>query len=240
MNILGVDVAVTNMQRTTNYIIKNVDKLRGQYITLTNVHTTVTAHEDSEYRNIQNEAFLALPDGRPIALALRLKGYKKARQVAGPDLMDKIWQMTENTNLTHYFYGGSQQTIDKLRGVLKEKYPNLKIAGMESPPFRPLSEDEDNEAIERINNANADFVWVGLGAPKQEIWMNNHKDKINALMLGVGAAFDFHAGTVKRAPKWMQRCYLEWFYRLIQDPKRLWKRYVVTNTKFIYYMINPR
>lgn len=236
MNILGVDVAVTNMQRTTNYIIKNAGKLRGQYITLTNVHTTVTAHEDEEYRNIQNEAFLALPDGKPIALALRLKGHKKARQVAGPDLMNKIWQMTENTNLTHYFYGGSQETIDKLREVLNEKYPNLKIAGMESPPFRPLLEEEDKEAIERINSANADFVWVGLGAPKQEIWMYNHKDKVNALMLGVGAAFDFHAGTVKRAPKWMQKCYLEWFYRLLQDPKRLWKRYVVTNTKFIYYM----
>lgn len=231
--ILGVNIAVTNMQDTIELILSQIDELKGKFICLSNVHTTVLSDQDEEYKKIQNAAFLALPDGSPLALLQRLRGYKGAEQVAGPDLMPALWKATENTGISHYFYGSSQETIDALKRELLKKYPGLAIAGMEAPPFRPLTEEEDREAVRKINESGAQIVWVGLGAPKQERWMYEHQSSVNALMLGVGAGFDFHAGTVKRAPAWMRNHYLEWLYRLTQDPKRLWKRYVETNGKFI-------
>ncbi len=231
--ILGVNIAITNMQDTVKLIIEQINDLKGEFICLSNVHTTVMSQKDEEYRNIQNSAFLALPDGSPLSLVQRLRGYRMAEQVAGPDLMSELWQATENTEISHYFYGSTQDTIEALKKRLEKEYCGLKIAGMEAPPFRPLTEEEDAEAVARINQSGASIVWVGLGAPKQEKWMYEHKGRVNALMLGVGAGFDFHAGTVKRAPAWMRNHYLEWLYRLIQDPKRLWKRYVQTNGKFL-------
>ena len=231
--ILGVNIAITNMQDTVKLIVEQIDELQGNFICLSNVHTTVMSQKDEEYRNIQNSAFLALPDGSPLSLVQRLRGYRMAEQVAGPDLMTELWKATENTEISHYFYGSTPETIEALEKNLKKEYPGIKIAGMEAPPFRPLTEVEDAEAVARINQSGAAIVWVGLGAPKQEKWMYEHRGKVNALMLGVGAGFDFHAGTVKRAPAWMRKHYLEWLYRLIQDPKRLWKRYVQTNGKFL-------
>lgn len=235
--ILGVNIAVTNMQDTVKLIIEHIDELKGQFICLSNVHTTIMAYESPQYSKIQNAAFLALPDGSPLALVHRIRGYKEAEQVAGPDLMPALWEATENLNLSHYFYGSTQETIDALRENITLKYPGMQIAGMEAPPFRALTPEEDEEAVRRINESGADILWVGLGAPKQEEWMYEHQGKVNCLMLGVGAGFDFHAGTVKRAPNWMRNHYLEWLYRLIQDPKRLWKRYVETNGKFVLLSI---
>ena len=235
--ILGVNVAITNMRDTVNLIKNNAEELKGQYICLTNVHTTVMSYENPEYRKIQNEAALALPDGSPLSYVQRLRGYQEARQVAGPDLMSEMWKATVSGEYKHYFYGGSPETIQKLEKVLKEKYPGLNIAGMESPPYRTLTDEEDEAAVKRINDSGADFLWIGLGAPKQEQWMKNHEGRVNAVMFGVGAGFDFHAGTVKRAPGWMREHYLEWLYRLFQDPKRLWKRYVKTNGKFVALLI---
>lgn len=235
--ILGVNVAVTNMEDMVNLITKHVDELKGEFICLSNVHTTVMAYENEEYRNIQNSAFIALPDGSPLAFIQRLRGYKEAEQVPGPDLMPALWRATENTGISHYFYGSSEETINALRQNLEKKHPGIKIAGMEAPPFRPLTEEEDAEAVRRINESGASILWVGLGAPKQEEWMYRHRGKIKCLMFGVGAGFDFHAGTVKRAPLWMRNHYLEWLYRLTQDPKRLWKRYVNTNGKFLLLSI---
>lgn len=235
--ILGVNIAVTNMQDTVKLIIEHIDELKGQFICLSNVHTTIMAYESPQYSKIQNAAFLALPDGSPLALVHRIRGYKEAEQVAGPDLMPALWEATENLNLSHYFYGSTQETIDALRENIALKYSGMQIAGMEAPPFRALTPEEDEEAVRRINESGADILWVGLGAPKQEEWMYEHQGKVNCLMLGVGAGFDFHAGTVKRAPNWMRNHYLEWLYRLIQDPKRLWKRYVETNGKFVLLSI---
>ena len=231
--ILGVNIAITNMQETVNLIMDHLEDIRGQFICLSNVHTTVMAEKDAEYRKIQNSAFLALPDGSPLALVQRLRGYRSAEQVAGPDLMPALWKATEHTAYSHYFYGSTPETIEALQKNLGSRYPELKIAGMEAPPFRPLTEEEDRQTVERINASGADFVWVGLGAPKQEKWMYEHRGRIHGVMFGVGAGFDFHAGTVKRAPDWMRRHYLECLYRLVQDPKRLWKRYVQTNGKFL-------
>ena len=147
--------------------------------------------------------------------------------------MKEMFMISKEKGYRHFFYGSTQNTIYDMRRALERDYPGMTIAGMYSPPFRPLTEEEDRKIIEMINSANADFVWVGLGAPKQERWMYEHRNKINAVMLGVGAGFDYFAGYIKRAPKWMQALSLEWFYRLLQDPMRLWNRYITTNIKFL-------
>ncbi|MDY3959065.1 WecB/TagA/CpsF family glycosyltransferase [Romboutsia timonensis] len=232
-NILGVNINVTNMQDTINVITKNLEDIKGNYICVSNVHTTVMSYENEKYKNIQNSGFMALPDGKPLSIVSKKRGFKDAERVTGPDLMEEIFKISEEQGYSHYFYGSTQDTLDKLRVKLNNKYPNMKISGMYSPPFRKLTEKEDEKIVENINKNNPDFVWVGLGAPKQEIWMSEHKHKIDGLMLGVGAGFDYHAGNISRAPYWMQKMSLEWLYRLLQDPKRLFKRYFITNLKFI-------
>ena len=234
--VLGVNVAVTDMNKTINFFTDNLEDLRGQYVCVSNSHTVVTAADDSDYMAVQNGACMVLPDGKPLSVVQRRKGYPEASKVSGPDVMQLMMQEDYN-KYRHFFYGGKKEVLDDLVSRLKMQNNGIQIAGYYSPPFRPLSDDEDLEIIKMINDSKPDFIWVGLGAPKQENWMAAHKDKLNGLMLGVGAAFDFHAGAIKRAPEWMQKCGLEWLYRLSQDPKRLFKRYLVTNTKFLIYNV---
>lgn len=234
-NILGVNIAVTNLNETVNYIEKNLDKLKGNYICVSNVHTTVMACEDKEYMKIQNSSVLALPDGKPLSVLSKKWGFKNAERVTGPDLMGELFKESEEKGYKHYFYGSTEETLELLKNKLKNKYPKLNIAGMYSPPFKSEISLESDKVLNEINNRNVDFLWIGLGAPKQERWMFTHKGKVNAIMVGVGAGFDYYAEKIRRAPMWMQKCSLEWMYRLMQDPKRLFKRYVVTNTKFIYF-----
>ncbi|MBR4981219.1 MAG: WecB/TagA/CpsF family glycosyltransferase [Lachnospiraceae bacterium] len=238
--ILKTKINVTNMAETLQYLTENLEDLRGKYICVSNVHTTVMSYENDAYRNIQNSAAMVLPDGKPLSVVSRLRGYKEAQKVSGPDLMPEMFKVSEEKGYTHYFYGSTEETLKKLEKTLMERYPKLKIVGMYSPPFRPLTEEEDEKIIQQINNTSPNFIWIGLGAPKQEQWMYAHRDKLCGVMLGVGAGFDFHAGTVKRAPVWMQKCGLEWLYRLTQDPKRLFKRYVVTNTKFLWLILTGK
>lgn len=232
-SILGVHIAAIDMKTTLDYIQQNIRELKGKYICVSNVHTTVMSYENDEYRNIQNSGALALPDGKPLSVVCRKRGFSGADRVTGPDLMREIFEVSEACGYRHYFYGSTPETLKLLKEKVEEKY-HLAIVGLESPPFRKLTEEEDRKVVERINAARADFVWVGLGAPKQEKWMYEHKRRINGLMIGVGAGFDYFAGNIKRAPMWMQKCSLEWLYRLMQDPKRLFKRYLVTNTKFLW------
>jgi N-acetylglucosaminyldiphosphoundecaprenol N-acetyl-beta-D-mannosaminyltransferase len=156
------------------------------------------------------------------------------KRTSGPDYMGEIFRLSKENGYRHFFYGSKEDTLNKLRENLERDYPGIEIAGMISPPFRELTEEEDADITRRINEADADFVWVGLGAPKQEIWMARHKDRIKGFMIGVGAGFDYYAGNIERAPEWMQRANLEWLYRLMQDPGRLFKRYWYTNTRFIW------
>lgn len=235
--ILKTNINVINMAETVDFIDEHLGELRGEYICISNVHTTVMAYHDEKYRKVQNEAAMALPDGKPLSIVSRMRGFRSAERVPGPDLMPELFRLSEKKGYSHYFYGSMQDTLDKLREAILKEYPMLNIAGMYSPPFRKLTDEEDQEIINRINETNADFIWVGLGAPKQEYWMAEHKGKVCGLMLGVGAGFDFHAGTVKRAPRWMQEWCLEWLYRLLQDPKRLIRRYANTNLSFIYYVL---
>lgn len=233
-NILGVNIAAINMEWLLRYLDKNIDDIKGDYICVSNVHTTVTSYEDASYCAVQNGGLMAIPDGGPLSTIGKKRGYENMARITGPDLMGKIFEISSEKGYRHYFYGSKNETLELLTQKLKHQYPGIQIIGMYSPPFRPLTEEEDKEVIERINKTKPDFVWVGLGAPKQEKWMAAHQGKIEGLMLGVGAGFDYYAGNIKRAPIWMQKSNLEWLYRLIQDPKRLFKRYWSTNIKFVW------
>ena len=237
--ILGVNINVMNMNDVVEYIEDNIQNLKGKYICVSNVHTTVMSYENPQYKDVQNNAILRLPDGKPLSVVQRKRGFKNASRVTGPDLMKVLFEHS-NSNLKHYFFGSTDETLSKLEYHLKSNYPKLDICGLYSPPFRKLTPKEDEEIIKKINNSGANILWVGLGAPKQENWMFEHMDKINALMIGVGAGFDYHAGNIKRAPKWMQKCSLEWLYRLMQDPKRLFGRYIKTNFKFIWLIFRGK
>ncbi len=235
-SILKTNINVTDMDKTIAYITDNLEELRGDYICVSNVHTTVMAFRDESYRKVQNSGAMALPDGQPLSIVSRRRGYSEAQRVPGPDLMPAILHLSEEKGYRHYFYGSTPETLEKLRKVLLDRFPKLQIVGMYAPPFRPLTEEEDQEAVRQINGSGADFVWVALGAPKQEKWMYEHRGRVNGLMIGVGAAFDFIAGTVRRAPMWMQKLCLEWVYRICQDPKRMFPRYVSTNFSFLWHV----
>lgn len=224
------------MADTLDYLDRHLDVLRGSYICVANVHTTVMAYEDKSYRKIQNSAAMALPDGAPLSVCSRRAGFSQAQRVTGPDLMTELFLRAPQNGYRHFFYGSTPQTLEAMRVTLRRDYPGVVIAGMYAPPFRPLTQEEDREVTARINDAKPDFVWVGLGAPKQEQWMYAHRGRLNAVSVGVGAGFDYLAGTIRRAPRIMQMLCLEWLYRLMQDPRRLWKRYVMTNIKFLRYI----
>lgn len=234
--ILNTNINVTNMKETVEYLSTNLDELRGNYICVSNVHTTVMSYRDKKYNEVQNGGAMALPDGKPLSIVCRMRGFYDAGRVPGPDLMPEIFKLSKEKHYRHYFYGSTPETLEKLKEKLLERYPWLIIAGMYSPPFRPLTEEEDAEIIKTINETKPDFIWVALGAPKQEIWMHEHQNKLNGIMLGVGAAFDFSAGTVKRAPDWVQEMCLEWLYRLSQNPKRMFSRYLTTNSSFLFHV----
>lgn len=233
--IMGVQIAVTDMEQTLALIAENLQTWKGEYICVSNVHTTVTAYEDPDYRQVQNGAVMALPDGGPLSAYSRRCGFPQAQRVTGPDLMKRILEESAEHGWRHYFYGSTEQTLDALRGWIARRYPGAVIAGMYSPPFRPMTPEEDEEIVRKINDTSPDFVWVGLGAPKQERWMAAHRGRVHALMLGVGAAFDYEAGNIRRAPEWMQKHSLEWLYRMMQDPRRLIGRYLNTNLKFLWW-----
>ena len=234
VNILGVEIADINMPWLISFTEENLEKLGGDYICVANVHTTVKAYEDETYRTIQNGGILAIPDGGPLATVGRKRGAVQMSRTTGPDYMEEIFKISAGRGYRHYFYGSTEETLVKLRNNLVDKYPGITVAGIYSPPFRDLSEQEDDEIVRMINDTSPDFIWVGLGAPKQEKWMAAHQTRMNGLMVGVGAGFDYMAGNINRAPAFMQNHSLEWLYRLIQDPKRLFKRYLVTNSKFIW------
>lgn len=236
-SILGTDINITNMEKTVMYIQEHLDEMRGHYVCVSNVHTTVTAYRDPEYRNVQNQAALNIPDGKPLSIVQRHAGLPDAGRVPGPDLMPEIFKLSEKEGYRHYFYGSRPETLEALKDKLLQKFPKLNIVGLYSPPFRPVTEEEDEIIIKNINKARPDFIWVGLGAPKQEKWMAAHEGKVSGVMIGVGAGFDFHAGTIKRAPVWMQEWCMEWLFRIGQDPKRLLFRYLDTNFSFVFDLL---
>lgn len=210
---------------------------QSRVVALCNVHSVVTASQEPAFQTVLSQADLALPDGAPVAWALRREGFSEQQRINGPDLTWRYLQVAEQLGQSVFFYGSTQDTLDRLMVTIKDSFPKLKIVGMESPPYRELSAEEDQAYVDQINQSGANVLFVGLGCPKQEAWMAAHRGRIKAVMLGVGAAFDYHAGTIQRAPVWMQKIGMEWFHRLLSEPRRLFKRYTVTNSIFIYRMI---
>jgi N-acetylglucosaminyldiphosphoundecaprenol N-acetyl-beta-D-mannosaminyltransferase len=232
---MGVNIAAVNMDWLLQFTHNHIKDLSGDYMCVSNVHTTVTSYEDKEYCAVQNGGIMAIPDGGPLSSVGKRRGFKNMQRTTGPSYMGEILKVSVEKGYRHYFYGSTEETLQKLHQTLERDYPGIQIVGMYSPPFHPMTEAEDKDIVKCINEAKPDFLWVGLGAPKQEKWMAAHQGKVKGLMVGVGAAFDYFAGNISRAPEWMQKNNLEWLYRLMQDPKRLLKRYLHTNPKFILY-----
>jgi N-acetylglucosaminyldiphosphoundecaprenol N-acetyl-beta-D-mannosaminyltransferase len=236
-SVLGIGIDVLNWDAALGRLLLWGRLEESRYVCICNVHSVVTAGQDPGFERVVHEADLATPDGAPVAWLMRRMGVTGQDRINGPDLM---WRYCELSNkLTYdlpsiFMYGGSEEVLSTLQKRLTAHFPNLQIAGAYSPPFRPLSSEEDEEVVKLINQSGAGVVWVSLGCPKQEFWMAAHRGRIQAVMVGVGAAFDYHAGTIKRAPLWMQRSGLEWFHRLLSEPRRLWRRYLITNTLFIF------
>ncbi|MEL7354707.1 MAG: WecB/TagA/CpsF family glycosyltransferase [Cyanobacteria bacterium J06560_5] len=206
---------------------------QSSYIIAANVHVIMTACWHSAYRQILDNAAVITPDGMPLVMGMRWLGAKDQQRVYGPDLMLAWCDRATKTNQSIYLYGSTEQTLQKLSERLHQRFPTLKIAGTYSPPFRALNPEEEAEDIARIHQSGASVVFVGLGCPKQEEWMYRQLGKLNAVMIGVGAAFKFHSGEVSQAPRWMMKYSLEWLFRLYQEPNRLWSRYLLTNGAFI-------
>lgn len=240
VKVIGVPISIVNLEAVTNYIVNNIDCIKGEYICASNVHTTVMAYENKDYYKVQSESIFSLPDGKPLSIIGRLKGYKDMDKTTGTHFMQEMFTNEKLSEKKHYFYGSTKENIEKMIKKLKKDYPNLNIVGYEPSIFRELNDIEVDELIRRINSSKADFVWIGIGAPRQEILMNKLKGKTNSVMTGVGGAFNILSGEVSDAPKWMQKMCLEWFYRFIKEPKRLFKRYLITNSKFIIYLIKER
>ncbi len=235
VNVLGVGISAINMTMALHTLEQWIQKKeKSRYVCVTGVHGVIESQSDEELRRIHNRAGLVTPDGMPMVWVGRLKGKYWMERVYGPDLMLAVCQRSLERNYRHYFYGGAEGVPDLLAAKLQQRFPGLQVAGVYSPPFRALTSQEDEEIVQMVNQTDPDIVWVGLSTPKQEYWMAAHIDKLSApALIGVGAAFDFHAGVKKQAPRWMQRSGLEWLFRMITEPKRLAPRYLKSNPLFV-------
>ncbi|MEW5967875.1 MAG: WecB/TagA/CpsF family glycosyltransferase [Pseudomonadota bacterium] len=231
-SVLGAQIDALSWDAALARLLGWAHARASRYVTICNVHVVVSASRDAGYRGIINGSDMATPDGAPVAWMLRRQGFANQPRISGPDLMWALCARAAAEFIPIYCYGSTPSTLALLESRLRAAFPDLRMV-MESPPFRALTTEEDAAAVDRINTSGAGIVFVGLGCPKQERWMAGHRGKIDAVMIGVGAAFDFHAGTVRRAPAWMRAHGLEWLHRLLSEPRRLWKRYLVTNTLFI-------
>ena len=232
--ILGVPLAITDYERTLDWIDASVSARTPGYVCVAAVHTVMAFQEDPELRAAVLGSDLTVPDGQPLVWAMNLLGHSLPSRVYGPDLMKKACERGARTDTRFYLYGGRAEALADLRERLPARYPGLQVVGAAEAPFRPLTPDEAEETAVEINASGADVVWVGLGVPLQEKWMAEMRERLEApVLVGVGAAFDFHAGLKRQAPNWLQRLGLEWAFRLTQEPRRLWRRYLRYNPRFV-------
>jgi N-acetylglucosaminyldiphosphoundecaprenol N-acetyl-beta-D-mannosaminyltransferase len=232
--VFGVPIDAVTFKGAVQRLAAWAASGESRSVCICNAHSAVTATEQADFMRALQQADMATPDGAPVAWLMRRLGQSDQSRVSGPDLMWAYMQHAAQASEPVYLYGSTPQTLALLTQRLLAQLPTLRIAGALSPPFRPLTEQEDNDIVQTINASGAKTVWVGLGCPKQELWMAEHKGRVQAVMVGVGAAFDFHAGTVSRAPLWVQNLGLEWLHRLCSEPGRLWKRYLIGNSQFLW------
>ena len=234
VNVLGVGISVLNLSTACEVIADAVARKRKGYICITGVHGVTEAQDNQDFRQILNNAFLCTPDGMPMVWMGKLRGFREMGRVYGPDLMLELCRWSQQSLCKHFFFGGAPGVAEELSACLAARFPGLQIAGCYTPPFRPLNSIEELALEQMLRETKPDIMWVGLSTPKQEHFMARYLSRLNVtLMVGVGAAFDFHSGRVRQAPRWMQKSGLEWFYRLYQEPRRLWRRYLRNNPLFV-------
>jgi N-acetylglucosaminyldiphosphoundecaprenol N-acetyl-beta-D-mannosaminyltransferase len=233
-NILGVEISAINITQAIVIISDWILNKIPNYVCVTPVHALMDYRKNAELLMIANNSGLTTPDGMPIVWILKIAGFKYVDRVYGPDLMNELCRVSLESGYKHFFYGNTDAVLSDLKEKLEEKYPGIQIAGSIAPPFRELTIQENEEICKQISASGADILWVGLGSPKQELWMYHHQGRIDVpVMIGVGAAFDFLSGNKPQAPRWIQRSGLEWFYRFLQEPRRLWKRYLLGYPRFV-------
>jgi N-acetylglucosaminyldiphosphoundecaprenol N-acetyl-beta-D-mannosaminyltransferase len=227
VNILGIGANPITMEDALDQIGDWIVQREKNYVCVMPAHSVMDCFEDPELRRIFNRSGMTTPDGMSIVWLLKLNGYRFVERVYGPDLMISAMSISKTKKWRHYFLGGTQEVLDRLQDSIRSEYPGVEIRGTFSPPFRPLTQDEENQIVKKINESQADILWVGMGSPRQEKWMAENKQKMDVpVMIGVGAAFDFLSGAKPQAPQWVQKSGMEWFYRLCKEPGRLWKRYI--------------
>lgn len=237
--VLGIPITVTNLAGASQSIYDWSADDRGRFICVRDVHGIMQARSDPRLIALHREAAMVTPDGMPLVWIGRRRGFPVER-TCGPDLMEHVLHLSVESGLCHYFYGGKPGVAERLASVFQAKYTGLTVVGGESPPFATPSEEELAGVAARIRNSGADVVWIGLSTPKQELLMQRLAPLVSATLIGVGAAFDFHTGAVRRAPKWMQRSGLEWSFRLLSEPRRLWRRYLVMAPQFLIALARER
>lgn len=237
VSVVGAPIDAISWDETCAVIARWAQRRESRYVCICNVHSVITAQQDPDFHDVIEQADMATPDGAPVAWMMRRLGYRDQTRINGPDLMFRYCAQAAQRDERIFLYGNTPETLETLQQRLHMAFPTLQIAGCFSPPFRALTPEEDAEIVQRINASGAGTVWVSLGCPKQERWMAAHRGRVQAVMLGVGAAFDYHAGTLQRAPLWMQRHGLEWLHRFWSEPRRLGRRYLVTNTRFLVQVV---
>ncbi len=234
INFLRINLTPININQTKECINSLLQKRELNYICCVPAHSIMECYDHPKLLSAFNNSYLNTPDGMAVVWILNLLGHKEVGRVYGPDLMNELCRVSLETGYKHFFYGNTDSVLHELKEKLKEKYPGIQIAGSIAPPFRELTDHEDEDICNQISASGADILWVGLGSPKQELWMYHHQGKIEVpVMIGVGAAFDFLSGNKPQAPRWIQRSGVEWFYRFLQEPKRLWKRYLLGYPRFV-------
>ena len=237
MDVLGVQVSLVNIPLACEKIEEWIAERKRSYVCVAPVAVVMDCQDDPEYRMIVNSADMVTPDGMPLVWLGRLRGHQEIARTYGPDLMLALCERGQAKDYKHYLYGATPDTCQRLEETLKKKFPRLNILGKFSPPYERKFAFESDERIGEINRLNPDILWVALGSPKQDYWIHHHRGRLNApVMMAVGAAFDFLSGVKRQAPRWMQRCGLEWAFRLSCEPRRLWRRYLLGNSRFVYLL----
>lgn len=234
-NVLGVGISAINMAQALSLFESWLGNGVKGYVCVTGVHGVMEAQKDSDLRRILNESLLTTPDGMPTVWIGKFQGFRKMERVFGPELMSEICRSSVKNGYSHFFYGGRPGVADQLKSVLTKRFSGLRVVGTYTPPFGPLRREEENRVFELVSKTKPDIFWVGLSTPKQERFMAQYCQRFpSRLMVGVGAAFDLHTGLIKDAPAWVKNAGMQWLHRLTQDPRRLWKRYLVNNPKFLW------
>jgi N-acetylglucosaminyldiphosphoundecaprenol N-acetyl-beta-D-mannosaminyltransferase len=235
--VLGMRVDATSYEDASQRVLQWARRGRSAYVCVATVHMTMEAYDSAAFRQVVNEADLVTPDGRPLVWVLKSLGVKGSSQVRGTDLTTHVVEQAARENVPIGLYGGTPELLERFVRILKTRYPKIRVVCQIAPPFRSLTPEEDEAVTDEIVASGARILFVGIGCPKQEKWMAAHEGRIPAVMLGVGAAFDFHTGRVREAPRWMQVAGLEWVFRLLTNPRRLWKRYAKHNPRFVWLFL---